>query len=100
MEIYTFIRLQACSGEEETVAALISDVLPPSRAEEGCRMIEGFRDYQVSRLFYIHACWTDEDAFIHHTKLEHTIRFREAVSTRIAHPFVVSRTNVMKHPGY
>ena len=96
MEVFTFIRLQARPGDEEAVSTLIAQVLPPSREEEGCRMIEGFRDYQVAGLFYIHACWSDEDAFVLHTELAHTVTFREAVSQRIDHPFAVSRTNRME----
>ncbi len=99
MEIYTFIRLQARPSEEEAVAALIDQVLPPSRAEEGCLMIEGFRDYQVPGLFHIQACWADEAAFVLHTELKHTVVFRECVSELIDHPFVVSRTKRMAPLG-
>ena len=90
-----FIRLHARAGEEANVAAAIRDVIPPSRAEAGCIMIDGFAATGDVRLFTIHSRWIDEAAFDLHGTLAHTIAFKARVRELIDHPFEIVRTRLM-----
>jgi quinol monooxygenase YgiN len=92
MELFVFIRCHAREGEEDAVAAALSDVLGPSRAESGCCAIEAFRSTRDPRLFYIHSRWVDEAAFDLHGGLPHTVRFLDRVRPLLDHPLEVVRT--------
>ena len=92
MELFVFARFHARAGEEGAVAAAIREVVPPSRAEPGCRMIEAYRATGEPRLFYIHSRWVDEAAFDRHAGLAHTVRFLERVQPLIDHPLDVARS--------
>ncbi|MBV8652417.1 MAG: antibiotic biosynthesis monooxygenase, partial [Alphaproteobacteria bacterium] len=62
-QLFIFARFHAAEGREEDVASAIREVAAPSRAEPGCRGIEGHRSLRDPRLFYIHSRWVDEAAF-------------------------------------
>jgi quinol monooxygenase YgiN len=91
MELFIFARFHARDGEAEAVAAALSAVVPPSRAEPGCRAIAAYRATRDDRLFYIHSRWADEAAFELHATLPHTVRFIETVQKLIDHPLEVTR---------
>jgi len=93
MELFIFARFHARDGEEEAVAAVIREVVGPSRAERGCRAIEAFRSTRDPKLFYIHSRWIDEAAFDLHAALPHTVRFLDRVQPLIDHPLDVTRAS-------
>jgi quinol monooxygenase YgiN len=90
-ELFIFARFHAAEGREEDVAATIREVVAPSRAEPGCRGIEGHRSLRNPRLFYIHSRWVDEAAFETHAGLPHTVRFIERMETLVDQPLEVTR---------
>ncbi len=92
MELFVFARFHARPGEEDAVAAAIRAVVPPSRAEPGCRMIEAYRATRDPRLFYIHSRWVDAAAFDRHAGLPHTVEFLARVEPLIDHPLDVARS--------
>jgi quinol monooxygenase YgiN len=92
MELFIFARFYARAGQEDAVAAALRDVVPPSRAEPGCRAIEAYRSIQDPCLFYIHSHWANEAAFDRHAELPHTVRFLARVQPLIDHPLDVSRS--------
>ena len=92
MELVIFARFHAREGQAEAVAAAIRDVVAPSRAEPGCRVIGAHVSVRDPRLFWIHSRWIDEAAFEIHAGLPHTVRFLERVQTLIDHPLDVTRT--------
>ena len=73
------------------MAAVLLDVVVPSRAEPGCLSIHAFRSTRDPRLFYIHSRWKDEGAFENHAALPHTVRFIERVEPLIDHHLDVTR---------
>ena len=92
MELFIFARFHARAGQEAAVAAALRDVVPPTRAELGCRAIAAYRSTRDARLFYIHSRWTDEAAFERHAEMPHTMRFIECVQPLIDHPLEVTRS--------
>lgn len=95
MELFIFTRFHASAGNESAVAEALADVVGPSREEAGCLSIHVFRSIRDRRLFYIHSCWTDEQAFENHAKLPHTVRFIERVEPLIDHPLDVTRAEII-----
>jgi quinol monooxygenase YgiN len=95
MELVIFARFHAREGREHEVAAAIREVLPPTRAEAGCRSIEAYGSIRDPRLFYIHSRWIDEAAFEVHAELPHTVRFLETVQLLIDHALDVARTRLL-----
>jgi quinol monooxygenase YgiN len=51
MELSIFARFHAREGEEVKVAAALREVVPLSRAEPGCVMIDAFAATRDQRLF-------------------------------------------------
>jgi quinol monooxygenase YgiN len=92
MDLFIFARFHARDGQEEAVAAALRDVVPPTRAEPGCRAIDAYRCTHDSRLFYIHSRWVDEAAFDRHATQPHTLRFLERAQKLIDHPLDVTRS--------
>lgn len=92
MELFIFARFHARPGDEQAVADALADIVPPTRAEEGCLGIQIFRSTRDERLFYLHSRWRDEAAFDLHAELPHTVRFLERVAPLIDHPLDVART--------
>ncbi len=95
MELFIFARFHARSGCDDAVADALSDVVPPTRQEAGCRAIDAFRSTRDPRLFYIHSCWEDEAAFDRHAELPHTVRFLERVQSLIDDPLDITRSKVL-----
>ena len=91
-EIFIFARFHAKKGLQDSVAAVIKEVLSPTEKEPGCLYIHAFRAIRDPQQFYIHSRWQDEAAFDHHTRLPHTVRFLEKVQSLIDHSLDVSRT--------
>jgi len=95
MNMFTFIRFHAKSGEQEDVAAALSAVVSLTRDEPGCLRINFFQSTRDTQLFYIHAHWEDNAAFSNHCRLAHTVEFISRVSPLIDHPIEVHRTSLM-----
>jgi quinol monooxygenase YgiN/antitoxin (DNA-binding transcriptional repressor) of toxin-antitoxin stability system len=92
MELFIFARFHSREGQQDAVAAALRDVIPPTRAEPGCRAVEAYRSTRDPLLFYIHSCWKDEAAFDHHAELPHTVQFLKHVQPLIDHPLDVTRS--------
>jgi quinol monooxygenase YgiN len=92
MELFIFARFHSRKGQQDAVAAALRDVIPPTRAEPGCRAVEAYRSTRDPLLFYIHSCWKDEAAFDHHAELPHTVQFLKHVQPLIDHPLDVTRS--------
>lgn len=93
MELFIFARFHAREGEDAAVAAALSEVVGPSRAEPGCLAIAAYRSVRDARLFWIHSRWIDEAAFEIHAGLPHAVRFIERVQQLIDHPLDVTRAH-------
>jgi quinol monooxygenase YgiN len=91
MELFIFARFHARAGHDAAVEAALRDVVPPSRAEPGCRAIAAYRSTRDPLLFYIHSHWAHETAFDTHATLPHTVRFLERVRPLLDHDLEVTR---------
>jgi quinol monooxygenase YgiN len=92
VELFIFARFHARAGNESAIEEALNTVLVPTREEAGCLSINAFRSTRDPQLFYIHSRWTNEEAFDHHAKLPHTVRFMECAKPLIAHPLDVTRS--------
>lgn len=92
MELFIFVRFHARENQQDAVATALREVVPPTRAEPGCRAIGAYCSTRDPRLFYIHSRWADEAAFDHHAELPHTVRFLDCVQPLIDHPLEVTRS--------
>jgi quinol monooxygenase YgiN len=98
-DFFIFTRCQAKEGQQHSVAAIIQEVLDPTRQEPGCLSIEAFASRQDQRLFHIHSRWIDEAAFDHHLQLPHTTQFLNAIQSLLDRPIDVTRAEVLRRPG-
>nr|MBA2461280.1 antibiotic biosynthesis monooxygenase [Actinomycetota bacterium] len=58
-------------GEEQAVLAAIEALIPPSRAEEGCRFYQPNRDPENPRVFFFYEIYDDEAAYKAHGESAH-----------------------------
>lgn len=91
MELVIFARFHARVGRESALAAALHDQVAAVRGEPGCLAIEVFRSVRDSRLFWIHARWTDEAAFDIHAALPRTEAFVVRAESLMDHPFDATR---------
>lgn len=91
MELYIFGRFHVHLGKEETFIEVFREVIAASRHEQGCLEIHGYRSVRDERLFYLHSCWKDEQAFEDHAQMPHTIKFVAQAEALIDHPLDVTR---------
>ena len=52
MELFVFARFHAREGQQDAVAAALGDVIPPTRAEPGCRAVEAYRSTRDPSLLH------------------------------------------------
>ena len=96
MELFIFARFHAREGDEAALAAALSAVLAPTRAEPGCLAINAFRSLRDPSLFFIHSRLDRRSRrFDIHAELPHTLAFVERVEPLIDHPFEATRAIVL-----
>ncbi len=95
MEIFIFARFQARSGAETEVEAALREVVPPSRAEDGCLSLHVFRSIRDPQVFYIQSRWKDEAAFDKHAGLSHTVKFIKQVEPLLGHRVEAQRCEML-----
>jgi quinol monooxygenase YgiN len=61
----------AKQGEEDAVLAAIHALIPPSRAEPGCRFYQPNRDPEDPRVFFFYEIYDDEAAYKAHGESTH-----------------------------
>jgi quinol monooxygenase YgiN len=95
-ELFIFIRFHACEGAREMLASELRTATNRVRTEPGCQSIEAYGAVADSRLFWLHAVWTDERAFNRHAELLETTQFINSVQRFIDHPFELTRTRLLR----
>lgn len=75
MTFVVVARWTARAGEEERVAAAISKLVEPSRAEPGCLVYVPVRSIDDPRAFLIFEEYVDRDAYDTHAASEHFRRY-------------------------
>jgi quinol monooxygenase YgiN len=68
-------RWTAKEGEEDAVAACLTQLIEPSRAEPGNLAYEVSRDPEDPRLFVLYERYVDEAAYVAHGESEHFQRY-------------------------
>jgi len=61
----------AKQGEEEAVAAALSKMIEPSRAEPGNLEYQVHRDPENARMFFLYEKYTDTEAYAAHSQSPH-----------------------------
>ena len=95
MVLTIFARFHAREGCRDGLAAVVREVLAPSRAEAGCLAIAAYGSVQDPDLIFINSRWADEAAFEHHAGLAHTIRFLAAVDSLVDQTPEIARTRAL-----
>lgn len=90
--LHVFARFEPKPGAEARLRQLLREVVPPSRAEAGCRRIDLYETVRPPTFFEINSEWEDEVAFELHATLPHTVRFLAAVPELLTHELRVLRT--------
>lgn len=62
---------RAAQGDEDDIAALLTELAPRSRAEAGCRMFEVHRNPADPTDFFLYEVYDDEAAYRAHHASEH-----------------------------
>jgi quinol monooxygenase YgiN len=75
MAYVVIARWSAKAGEEGAAAAVLSKLIPATRAEPGCLIYQAHRDPDDPRVFLLYEQYADEDAFQAHTESAHFRRY-------------------------
>jgi quinol monooxygenase YgiN len=84
--LYLALSLTAKPGQEAALRRALTDLLAPSRADEGCLLYELHTDRLNPRHFFLYEAWRDEASWRAHMATPHLQRFGE-----IADGFTASR---------
>jgi len=75
MAYVVIARWTAKEGEEDAVAAVLSKLIEPSRAEPGNLTYVVHRDPEDARRFVVYESYVDEAAYTAHAESEHFRRY-------------------------
>jgi quinol monooxygenase YgiN len=91
VELAIFARFHAHEGTAAEAEAVLREQTAAVRKEPGCLAIQAYRSTRDPRLFFIHARWTNEEAFEIHAGLARTQEFVKRMETLIDHSFAAER---------
>jgi quinol monooxygenase YgiN len=82
-------RAVAKPGREQELRNLLSGMLSPARAEEGCNFYRLFEDRESGR-FYFYELWTSETALLRHAASVHFKQMENKLKDVLREPFEIS----------
>jgi quinol monooxygenase YgiN len=83
---------RAKTGLESRLRQVLADLIPPSRAEDGCLNYYMHESLEDPREFMLYMNWRDEAAFNRHVATPHVQAFdKEFGAELLAEPYKVSR---------
>ena len=82
-------RAVAKPGREEELRALLTGMLSPTRAEQGCNFYRLFAVQEPGR-FYFYELWTSETALDRHAASSHFKQMEEKLKQVLREPFEIS----------
>jgi quinol monooxygenase YgiN len=91
MELTIFARFHVREGQQAMAAAVLREQTKAVRGEPGCLAIQAYCSTRNARLYFIHARWTNEEAFEIHAGLARTMEFVKRMEMLIDHPFEATR---------
>ncbi len=71
MTVVVVARWVACPGEEQAVAAAVTQLVRAAREEPGCLLLLAHRDPDEPRVFVFYEHFADEAALAAHAQTEH-----------------------------
>jgi quinol monooxygenase YgiN len=74
-------RWRAKEGSEDSLAQVVAELIPLSRAEPGCLFYQANRSVEDPRLFFFYEQYADEAGYKAHGESEHF--------TRLAHNYAI-----------
>ncbi len=77
-EIHIIARVIARKGKEDELKAALQAVVPPSRAEQGCKFYELYESDTEGR-FYFHELWKSKAALDQHEASPHFQKLAKTV---------------------
>ena len=82
-------RALAKPGREQELRHLLSGMLSPTRAEEGCNFYRLFEAHEPGR-FYFYELWTSETALNRHVASVHFKQLENKLKDVLREPFEIS----------
>jgi quinol monooxygenase YgiN len=82
-------RALAKAGREQELRNLLSGMLSPTRAEEGCNFYRLFEAHEPGR-FYFYELWTSETALNRHAASAHFKQMENKLKDVLREPFEIS----------
>jgi quinol monooxygenase YgiN len=88
-EIRVIARALARAGKEEQLRNTLTEMLTPTRAEQGCRLYELYESNHRG-LFYFYEEWESQDALNRHTETPHYKQLAQNVRDLLEGAFEVN----------
>jgi quinol monooxygenase YgiN len=82
-------RAVAKPGREQELRSLLSGMLSPTRAEEGCNFYRLFEAHEPGR-FYFYELWTSETTLDRHATSSHFKQMEKKMKRVLREPFEIS----------
>ena len=89
MKIKVIARAVAAPGLEDSLRALLSGMLAPTHAEEGCEFYELYESHEPGR-FYFHELWTTKAHLDAHCQTPHFKHLEANIAVLIAEPLEIN----------
>jgi quinol monooxygenase YgiN len=89
-EIHIIARVIARKGKEDELKAALQAVVPPSRAELGCKFYELYESDTAGR-FYFHELWKSKAALDQHEASPHFQKLAETIPELLDEKLEVNR---------
>jgi quinol monooxygenase YgiN len=88
-EVYVIARSVARSGRENELRELLRGMLPPTRAEVGCKLYELYESDSKGR-FYFYEIWESQTALDRHVASAHFKHLQQRLGELLQGPFEVN----------
>jgi quinol monooxygenase YgiN len=94
-EVRIVAEITAKPGQADALRPILLAMLPPSRAEAGCRHYELHEDLDAVGHFFFYERYTDAAAFAFHLTTPHFKQLGPAIGELIAEPPKITRLTVI-----
>jgi len=84
MPLTIVAQLRARQGRGGDLEARLRALVPPTRAEDGCRAYDLHRSLEDEALFHLHEIWESEPLWQAHMQAPHLAAFGEVVEDLVA----------------
>ncbi|MGY3572548.1 putative quinol monooxygenase [Vibrio paucivorans] len=73
--VHLIAEIKAAQGQEQKVEQLLTELLTPTREENGCCQYELYKDQNIDGLFIMQEIWCSQESLDVHLQSEHLTAF-------------------------